>query len=179
MLAAGSGARMGQPKATLVLAGERLIDRAVRALRDGGCAPILAVIRDGVVVAGASAVVNPDPERGMRSSLELAVDAAGECDALAVLLVDMPGVDATAVRAAVSAWRPGRIVVASYGGRRGHPTVMSPTFWRTAAGSGGPDEGARRFVREHRDLLDEVEVPGDATDLDTPADVARWTNRVE
>ena len=38
-------------------------------LRDGGCEPLIAVVRAGTEVAGAIAVVNDAPERGMRSSL--------------------------------------------------------------------------------------------------------------
>jgi CTP:molybdopterin cytidylyltransferase MocA len=168
---------MGRPKAELVVAGERLVDRAVRVLAEGGCDPVVAVVRDGVEVPRTIAVVNPDPERGMRSSLDLAVATAGDADALAVLLVDAPGVGADAVRAVLAAWRPGRIAVARYGDRRGHPTVAAPAEWRAALALAGPDEGARALLAGRPDLVDEVEVPGDPTDLDTPEDLARWTGR--
>jgi molybdenum cofactor cytidylyltransferase/nicotine blue oxidoreductase len=166
---------MGAPKAELTVGGARLVDRAVAALRGGGCAPVLAVVRPGVDVAGAVVIVNEDPDRGMRSSLEHAVAAAGDHDALAVLLVDTPGVSADAVAAVVAAWRPGRVAVASYGGRRGHPTVMSPALWRDALAIAGADEGARAFLAGHADLVDDVPAAGSAADLDTPEDLARWT----
>ncbi|MEO9140290.1 MAG: NTP transferase domain-containing protein, partial [Jatrophihabitans sp.] len=73
VLAAGSGARMGTPKGELRLDGVRLIDRAVLACREAGCYPVHAVVRPGVDAPGARAVVNPEPERGMRSSLEIGV----------------------------------------------------------------------------------------------------------
>jgi CTP:molybdopterin cytidylyltransferase MocA len=165
---------MGTPKGELVVAGERLIDRAVDVLAASGCTDVLAVTRAGVVIAGARVVINPDPDRGMRSSLALAVDAAGDADALAVLLVDLPGVTVAAVRSVAAAWRPGRIAVASYGGRRGHPTVMAPALWRDALALAGPDEGARALLAARADLVDEVAVDGDPTDLDSPADVRRW-----
>lgn len=174
VLAAGSGSRMGVPKGELVVDGVRLVDRAVGVLACGGCDPVFAVVRDGVDVPGAVAVVNPDPSRGQRSSLEVAVSVAGEYEALAVLLVDVPGVTASAVRAVVGAWLPGRIAVARYPGGRGHPTVMAPAQWRAAIDLAGPDEGARAFLAAHADLVDEVAVEGDPSDLDTPADVERW-----
>lgn len=174
VLAAGSGTRMGTPKAEIVVAGERLVDRAVRVLRDGGCPEVIAVTRAGVDVPGARLVVNPAPQRGMRSSLELAVDAAGSAAAVAVVLVDTPGVTAEAVRAACAAWRPGRVVVARYGGRRGHPTVMAPVLWREALARAGADEGARALLRARPELVDEVDGPGSADDLDTPDELARW-----
>lgn len=168
---------MGVPKGELVVGGERLLDRAVRVLRAAGCGPVIAVVRAQVTVADAIAVVNPAPERGMRSSLELAVTAAGAADALVVLLVDMPGVPSGAVGAVVDAWRPGRITVARYGDRRGHPTVMAPDQWRSALALAGPDEGARAFLAAHRDLVDEVPVSGDPSDLDVPEDLAGWPDR--
>lgn len=177
VLAAGSGTRMGTPKGALVVNGVRLVDRAVRALLDGGCAPVLAVVRAGVPVEGADVVVNPDPSRGLRSSLSLAVDGAGAADALAILLADQPGISADAVRAVVAGWRPGRIAVGAYAGRRAHPTVMAPELWRTALELAGPDEGARALLTSRPALVDEVDVPGDPADLDTPDDLARWTSR--
>lgn len=177
MLAAGAGTRMGTPKASLRVDGTSLLDRAVTVLRDGGCEPVLAVVRAGTAVADARAVVNPDPSRGQRSSLELAVDAAGDVAALAVVLVDMPGISAEAVYAVVHSWQPGRIAIARYGRRRGHPTVMAPRLWRTALASAGPDEGARALLASRPDLVDEVDVTGDPSDLDTPADLARWSAR--
>ncbi len=177
VLAAGAGVRMGRPKAELVVDGARLLDRAVKILADGGCDPVLAVVRPGAAVAGAVVVENPDPDRGMRSSLELALSSAATADALAVVLVDLPGLTAAAVAAVVAAWRPGRIAIASYAGRRGHPTVMSPDLWRRALDEAAADEGARRLLSSRPDLVDEVPVAGDPADLDTPQDLRRWAQR--
>jgi molybdenum cofactor cytidylyltransferase/nicotine blue oxidoreductase len=165
---------MGAPKAELVVAGMRLVDHAVAVLREAGCAPVLAVVRAGIEVRDATVVVNRDPDRGMRSSLALAVDAVDEVDALAVLLVDAPGIGPDAVRAVVDAWTPGRIAVGRYGGRWAHPIVMAPHLWRAALELAGPDEGARALLAAHPELVDEVAVPGDPADLDTPEDLARW-----
>jgi CTP:molybdopterin cytidylyltransferase MocA len=176
VLAAGAGTRMGAPKAALMVGGGRLLDRAVAALSGGGCDPVIAVVRSGTLVAGALAVINDDPARGMRSSLELAVDAVADVDALAVLLVDVPGVGADAVRTVVAGWRPGRIAIARYQAQRGHPSVMAPAMWRAALDLAGADEGARALLAARRDLVDEIDVAGDPSDLDTPEDLRRWTN---
>jgi molybdenum cofactor cytidylyltransferase/nicotine blue oxidoreductase len=177
VLAAGAGSRFGAPKATVEVEGRRLVDRAVAVAVAAGCDPVLAVVRAGTAVPDAVVVPNPAPERGMRSSLELAVAAAGAVPALAVLLVDTPDVRASAVRAVAEAWRAGRIAIARYADRRGHPIVMSPQLWRAALEVAGADEGARRFLELHPELVDEVAVLGDPADLDTPDDLARWRAR--
>lgn len=166
---------MGGPKAELVVGGRRLLDRAVAALREGGCDPVIAVVRAGTEVAGAIRVVNPEPDRGMRSSLGLAVEVAPDGDALAVLLVDVPGVGADAVRAVVAGWQPGRIAIGRYRGRRAHPTVMGLELWRAALGLAGADEGARALLASRPQLVDEIDVPGDPRDLDTAEDLRAWS----
>ena len=179
VLAAGAGRRMGVPKAGLRVDGVRLIDRAVRVLRAGGCAEVLAVTRAGVAAAGARILLNPDPDRGMRSSLALAVAAGSDlgAEAIAVILVDTPGITADAVGAVLAGWQPGRIAVGSYTGRRGHPTVMAPGLWLRALQLAGPDEGARALLAAEPQLVDEVVVSGSAIDLDRPEDLAAWTAR--
>ena len=177
VLAAGSGTRMGTPKASLVVAGERLLDRAVAALCNGACDDAVAIVPVGLFgVEGVRTIENPSAATGMRSSLELALTVAQGYDGLAVTLVDTPGVGADAVRTTVDHWRsaPARISVAVYNGRRGHPTVMATSRWADAAAAAGPDEGARAYLRAHAADVDEVPVAGDAIDLDTPDDVLRW-----
>lgn len=174
VLAAGAGSRLGRPKAEVPLGGRRLVDRAVDVLRAAGCTPVVAVVRAGVEVPGAVTVVNHEPERGMRSSLALAVTAAVDADALALLLVDLPGVGVEAARRTVRAWRPGRVAVATFAGRRGHPIVMAPAMWTDALALAGPDEGARAYLRAVPELVDEVDVPGTPVDIDTPRDLVRW-----
>jgi molybdenum cofactor cytidylyltransferase/nicotine blue oxidoreductase len=172
LLAAGAGTRMGQPKAELIVDGMRLVDRAVRAM--SSCAAVVAVVRPGLSVDGARTVLNPDPGRGMRSSLYLGIDASTEADAIAVMLVDLPGIGATAVGAVVAGWRPDRIAMGSIGGRRTHPTVMSRADWLAALALAGPDEGARAYLGVHADRVDEFAINGDPRDLDRPADLDAW-----
>jgi CTP:molybdopterin cytidylyltransferase MocA len=171
VLAAGAGRRMGQPKADLIVDGERLIDRAVQVLRAGGCDEVVTVVRDGVVCPDARVVVNPEPERGMGSSLRLALAAATGLRAV-ILLVDTPGIGAPAVRAVLAADSP--VVVATYRGRRGHPVAVDRSWWDEVAERAEGDRGARPFLAAHPELVREVECPGDPSDLDTASDLAMW-----
>lgn len=174
VLAAGLGRRMGRPKAEIIIDGSRLVDRAIDRLRGAGCDPIVAVVPVGVE-ADALIVVNADPERGMLSSLELGLAALDAVDAVAVTLVDMPGMTSAAVGTVIAGWSPARIAVGVVAGRRTHPTVMSPAMWREALASAGADEGARRYLAQREDLIDEVAVTINPADLDTPEDLAAWT----
>jgi CTP:molybdopterin cytidylyltransferase MocA len=171
VLAAGAGTRFGRPKAELVVGGERLVDRAARVLREGGCAEVVAVVREGVEVPGAVVVVNPDPDRGMGSSLRLGLAASSGTRA-AIVLVDTPGIGADAVRRTLAADAP--LVVATYGGRRGHPVVIDRPLWTEVAALADGDHGARPFMRAHPDLVVELVCEGDPADVDTPADLAAW-----
>ena len=66
VLAAGSDSRFGEPKAPLEVDGERLVDRSVRVLREGGCDPIFVILGawEGSV-DDALVIVNHGWEEGM------------------------------------------------------------------------------------------------------------------
>ena len=73
---------MGTPKALLPLGGETFLDRLIRLFAAGRIAPIVvlghhaAQIQSGIQRgAQATFVVNPDPERGMLSSLQCGLQA--------------------------------------------------------------------------------------------------------
>jgi len=174
VLAAGSGTRMGQPKAELIVDGVRLVDRAVQTLRDGGCDEVIVVTRAGVDVPGARTVLNPDPDRGMGSSLVLGLQAATGERAV-ILLVDTPGITSAAVRRVRDA--DGEVAIGTYAGRRGHPVRIERRWWPDVIARAVADQGARGFLRAHPELVVEVVCEGDPSDLDTAADLAAWVQR--
>ena len=171
VLAAGAGTRLGRPKAELVVAGERLVDRAVRVLRSAGCAEVVAVVRAGVEVDGATVVVNPDPDRGMGSSLRLGL-ASASGERAVIVLVDTPGIGIAQVRQVLDVSAP--FVIARYGERRSHPVAIDRSRWAEVAALADGDEGARPFMRAYPDLVTEVSCDGDPSDIDTPEDLAAW-----
>lgn len=174
VLAAGAGTRLGEPKAEVQLGGERLVDRAVRVLREAGCAEVVVVVRDGVDVDGAITVVNPAPERGMGSSLRLALAAASGVRAV-IMLVDTPGVGVDAIGRVLAAKAP--VAIATYGGRRGHPVAIERPLWTEVARLAEGDQGARPFLRANPELVTDVACAGDPGDIDTGSDLAAWRLR--
>ena len=170
VLAAGAGTRYGQPKAPVVIDGERLVDRAVRVLREAGCFPIAVVLGAWIGdVPGAVVVENPDWESGMGSSLRHGLQWARDTDAQSVVvtLVDLPGLTPQAV--ARIADHSGELVSATFDGQRGHPVKFGRDHWDALITGAAGDAGAREYLRSRDDLvLVEISDLADGQDLDTP-----------
>ncbi|CNE61404.1 putative MobA-like protein [Mycobacterium tuberculosis] len=182
LLAAGEGRRLGRPKATLELDGERLVDRGVRTLRDGGCSPVLVVAGAAQIeVIGAVVVPNPGWRDGMGSSLRAGLAALPPaCPAVVIALVDQPLVTPAAVARLVAAYAAGAgIAVATYGGARRNPVLLRAEHFAGVAEAATGDQGARGYLRAHSDLVtpvpcDDVAAPDD---IDTPGDLDAFNRR--
>jgi CTP:molybdopterin cytidylyltransferase MocA len=192
LLAAGDGSRLGQPKATVELAGSTLAARGVELLRDGGTDPVIVVTGAvPVELPGVVSVHNPDWIAGMGSSLvtglralsggtpggSAAGAAAGNGVAAAVIaLADQPLVGAAAVRRLIAAHAGGAAVaVAAYDGQPRNPVLIDRAHWPAVIELATGDAGARPFLRAHPELVTLVECgdTGSPADIDTPADLAR------
>ena len=169
VLAAGEGRRFGGPKAPVVVDGERLVDRAVRILREGGCSPVVVVLGAWVgEIPDADIVVNPDWAEGMGSSLRCGLAAVATADRVLVTLVDLPGLTSEAVRRILAT--DAALAAATYDGERGHPVLIGAAHITGVAQSARGDAGARAYLREHADELVPIEVGDVASgeDLDEP-----------
>jgi len=179
VLAAGAGRRYGGPKALVRLEGRLLVERAAQTARAGGCEPVVTVlgaaapaVRAQADLGDAIAVDNPEWATGMGSSLRAGLAALRHTDAVAavVLLVDMPGITAHAVRRLVEFAGPDALAMAGYGTRRGHPVLLGRARWAGVAVLATGDVGARPYLRRHTAEL--LVVPcddvADDRDLDTP-----------
>ncbi|MDG4781728.1 nucleotidyltransferase family protein [Micromonospora sp. WMMD961] len=173
LLAAGAGRRYGRPKALVELDGEPLVRRGVRLLGDGGCAPVHVVLGAGAdqvpELPGAVPVRHDRWSDGLGSSLRLGLASLpADVSAAVVVLVDQPLLSPVAVRRVREAYAgEAFVVVATYGGRPGHPILLARQTWPLLDRYAVGDSGARDLLRERPDLV--VEVPCD--DVGTPADV--------
>jgi len=181
VLAAGAGRRFGRPKALVPYRGRLLVRRAADTLRDAGCSPVVVVLGASADEVRAAApdlpevVVNPDWSAGMGSSLRagLSALAGSAADAVVVLLVDMPGVTAEAVRRVSTRAEADALAMGGYDGRRGHPVLLGRNHWAGVAAAATGDRGARDYLRAHADQVRVVPVAdvADDSDIDVPADL--------
>ncbi|WP_022878655.1 NTP transferase domain-containing protein [Microbacterium sp. B19] len=158
VLAAGAGRRFGGPKA---LArdpdGVPWVEKAVRALRDGGCDPVVVVLGAAaddaapLVPEGAAVVRAEAWAEGVSASLRAGLDAMASTDASAILVVpvDTPELPAAAVARLASRAAVDALAFGAYGGAPGHPVVIGRAHWAALAAAVGGDVGARPYLRAH------------------------------
>jgi len=179
ILAAGAGSRMGMPKATLKVNGERLVDRAVSVFKEAGCPDVYVVLGAWIgEVAGAKVIINENWREGMGSSLRAGlshISSLSDIENVLVSLVDLPNLTATAVAQILLA--PGNIVVGTFEGMLGHPVKFSRQHWQGIIDSAIGEVGARGYLSTRSDIqyvaLDEW---ADGRDLDTLSDLVFFSN---
>jgi CTP:molybdopterin cytidylyltransferase MocA len=168
------------PKPLLELGGRPFVVHAVDAAVASGLAPVMVVVSDERTAAAlsgvgrATMVENPAPDRGISSSLHVALralDADTAVDGVVVGLADQPLMGPDAYRRVAGALADGaQLAVATYTGIRANPVLIGRAHWEEALALEG-DEGARVLLRRHG----AVEVPCDGTgepaDVDTPEDL--------
>lgn len=185
--AAGASRRMGRPKLLLPYGTSTIVGSLASALRAGGASPVVIItapddtdLQEWAQAFGAVVAVNPEPERGMLSSLREGLAALGGTDRLAergeVVLVapaDLPALRPATV--AELLWRRAAagapLAVPAYGGRRGHPLAIAPDLLPEIE-TLDLAIGLKQLLERHAAAV--LEVPVDDTgavqDVDTPED---------
>jgi molybdenum cofactor cytidylyltransferase len=189
VLAAGASSRMGRDKALLPWRGGTFLSAAIHALQ-----PLTDLV---IVVAGANAVdltpiinasaaflvINPNPEQGQFSSLQIGLQEVlnrGR-DAAIITLVDRPAAGVATIEqlkneflaAGDQIWA----VVPEYAGKHGHPIVIGREMM-----SAFLDAPAASSAREVEHSLQQhigyraVDDPLVAANVDTPEDFQKLTS---
>jgi CTP:molybdopterin cytidylyltransferase MocA len=180
LLAAGDSARMGRPKPLLAWRGATLLERQIRLYQSHGCAVYVVLGRQAEQIAaacpaaaGAALLLNPAPERGMLSSLQIALAALpASTPAVFFTPVDNPGVARPTLAALTALWRGGaKLAIPRIHGRRGHPVLVDASLLPALRGlpaSATP----RDFVQSCSALAVYADLDDSAItlDIDTPAD---------
>jgi molybdenum cofactor cytidylyltransferase len=185
VLAAGPSRRLGQPKQLVALAGEALLQRALRLAKEAGAAPVLAVlganfapICAAISFDEAIPVFNEQWEQGMSTSIHAGfqeLDArAPEAQGAMILACDQPRLTAKHLRALLEAFQSQpapSIVVSSYAGVHGIPAVFPRQSFSALLALRG-DKGARALLAEPAFPLVAVPFAGGEVDIDLPSDLA-------
>jgi molybdenum cofactor cytidylyltransferase len=179
VLAAGGGQRFGNDKHKLLASfrGRPLvswaIDHALAAGLDDTLVVTGAVDLVGALPSAVTVIENARWAEGQATSLQAAVTWAREAgfDAVVIGLGDQPLVPPEAWRAVAASTSP--IAVATFDGQRRPPTRLAKSVWPLLPIDG--DEGARAVMAGHPELVEAVACPGQAIDIDTVEDLARWS----
>lgn len=181
--AAGAAERFGGDKLLADIDGETMIDRTIAALLDGGVDEVIVVFgpdgfslqRDvsSLLDPRVRPDLNPDPSRGMLSSIQEGLRTAlGE--ALLVLPGDMPYVGGASVALLLETFGRGTAIVSPrHHGKRGHPIVL-PYALRDLVLAADPRSNLHEVLKPHAAERVDVDVddPGVVRDVDTPSDIA-------
>jgi CTP:molybdopterin cytidylyltransferase MocA len=193
VLAAGLARRFGRAKLLAGFAGRTIIAHVLEVVTTARQRDLLA---DAVVViaepdrmiqelarrSSATPVINPDPGRGLSSSLALGLSALpADLDAALILLGDQPLVRLDVIEAVIRAWQEASPIAARprYAESPdipGHPVLLSRGVWALAEQLEGDAGFGRRFAPGAPDVT-VVDVPGDNPDIDTPADLLMLKDR--
>ena len=175
VLAAGFSRRLGRPKQAVSLAGEMLVERAVRIAQEAGLQPVFAVVpADAVFIENLSrllraVVINPDAAEGMASSIRVGVSAAqaeADLEGLVVMTCDQPGTRPAHLRALYADRQ--RITGSGYAGKVAVPAYFPGSCFEQLLTLQG-DQGARELLQGAAC----VQAEELAVDVDTEEDVLR------
>lgn len=177
ILAAGESRRASGPKALFELDNDTLIERAVGTLLRGGTGEVCVVVGPPhaeairAQVTGVTWIDNPDPKRGMFSSVQVAAQYAlslPNCSGIVLSLLDHPRVQPSSVCALLSAETKNADAARPvHQGQHGHPIYLARSALKGIA-KASVDERLSDLIRELPALADvEVDDPGVLDDLDT------------
>ncbi len=187
VLAAGSSRRFGGAKLLATFRGKPLVTHTLGVASDARALGLLSIIH--VVTAagnadlaelaresGAEIVENPDPSRGLSSSLRLGLTTMPrDAGAALILLGDQPLVRLDVIEAIVRTWRDRgadtvRPRYAESPEVPGHPVLLDRSTWPLADRLEG-DSGLAGLLESRTLPVTVVDVPGWNPDVDTPADL--------
>jgi molybdenum cofactor cytidylyltransferase len=161
--ASGKSRRFGSDKRQALIDGVPMLERVVRLLDGAGAARVIVVDN------------NPDPDRGMFSTIQIGLTDAVTAGADIVLVQpgDMPFVRAETIRAVVDECRrTRRAVCPRFSGKRGHPLAIPSSLARQLldVNPSTPLNEAFAAIGLIRHELD-VDDPGVLRDVDVPSDL--------
>lgn len=181
VLAAGGATRFGAPKQIALFRGEPLVRRTARHAHEAGASPIVVVAGaystavsqalDGLSYA--TVVVNGNWQSGIASSLRTGIATVASVtshpvDAVLLLTIDQPLVDAAMLSNLIDAFGTEQSVIAAeYGSVIGVPALIGRQHLDDLARTVAGDRGAAGWLRAHEQLVTRIPFEPAAFDADT------------
>jgi len=185
ILAAGASSRMGRPKLLLPWGETTIIGHLISQWHDLGAAQMTVVMRPHDVllteelnrlhVTKPDRIINPQPERGMFSSVITASQWDGWGDDIsrwAIVLGDQPHLQSTTLEALIgfSALNLDAICQPAFGGRTAHPVILPRPVFESLKQTKAATLKEFLKLSDSRSVQQIINDPGLALDLDTPED---------
>lgn len=182
ILAAGASQRLGQPKQLLEWRNRSLLAHAITTadsvLRERTIVVLGAnaeAINNGIDLDGTVAIINPDWQEGMASSIRAGIQALPpSATAALILLCDQPLVKQAHLQMLLNAWQtaPTKIVASLYRQSPGVPALFPREFFGDLSALAG-DRGAKPLLQKFESRLLKIPMPEAELDIDYDEDFAR------
>lgn len=190
LLAAGASTRMGQAKQLLRIAGESLIQRAVKTALSTTYRPVVVVlganreqIEPELLGSEVLKVFNPDWATGMGSSIATGLDFLLEQEPsiqqALILVGDQPllQTDTLAALVELQSQTKALLVVSRYTDTLGVPALFTSALFAELTALHGA-QGAKTLIQKYRDQAAVLDFPEGALDLDTPEEWAAFLTKI-
>lgn len=195
ILAAGQARRMGQLKQLMPFGDGTMLDAVIDAVLESPLDGMVIVANRQVadVVEGrlperCFVALNDDADSEMIASVQLGLECIvrflkpDAADGAMVLLADQPQVPAGVVATCAETFRlprrPPGVLIPTYQGRRGHPTIFSIDLLKQIE-SWSPDKRLSDLARDNPEMVRQLPITlcRMPIDVNTPEDYARLTER--
>lgn len=197
ILAAGQSRRMGQPKQFMPYGHSTMLETVIESVLESPVDGLVLVTNPDIATSFEEylpdrcfIVVNDDPDSEMLASVQLGLKrvkmecALSPTDGIMVLLADQPQIKAGTLATCAETYRlprhPPGILIATYKGRRGHPTVFSIERLEEIE-SWSPDRRLNELAHLYPDDVRELAITAGPMpiDVNTPEDYERLRNTRE
>lgn len=175
VLAAGTSSRMGQLKALMPLDGVPMLRRNLDLFQRSGFGDIWVVtgheapqVRRLAEEMGHKTIHNPHYLQGMFTSIQAGIRAAKNCPSGCFLIpVDYPLVKQDTLDSLLGAVQgnPGKWVVPTFRGKKGHPLFVPADYFEEILAYGGED-GLKAITDKYRDQFVKVAVEDQGVVMD-------------
>ncbi|MEK6782019.1 MAG: nucleotidyltransferase family protein [Bacteroidota bacterium] len=186
LLAAGPSSRMGQSKQLLEIAGEQLLLKATRIALQSEVERVVVVLganesthRKVIEQLPIEIITNVDWQRGMGSSLKKGLtelrNIIPQLEAAVVMVCDQPLLTTQHLNNLIRNFKQTKnlIVASYYSGTAGVPALFEKSLFEKLL-TVDDDSGAKKIIQQHKNLVQTLDFPSGAIDLDTLDDYRKF-----